>query len=117
MGFLQDLLGSFKKNKFEKITKDDINKMRVNLATQEQELNDQFEAKLNAIDAIMESCSQGASWTVGLCSCRCPCCTWAHAHTKLTHTVHPGFPISVSQSQKLPAVRAKPQKFSTCVMY
>ena len=54
MGFLQDLFGSFKKSKFEKITKDDINKMRVNLATQEQELNEQFEAKLNAIDQIME---------------------------------------------------------------
>ena len=54
MGFLQDLFGSFKKSKFEKITKDDINKMRVNLATQEQELNEQFEAKLSAIDQIME---------------------------------------------------------------
>lgn len=54
MGFFQDLFGSFKKNKFEKITKDDINKMRVSIATQEQELNDQLDAKLNAIDALME---------------------------------------------------------------
>ena len=64
MGFfdgLKKFLSGLGKSKFEKITKDDINKMKVRLAEQDKELNDLFEEKLNAIDAFMEKGRNEAS--------------------------------------------------------
>jgi len=51
---LANFFASLGKSKYEKITKEDINKMRVRLAEQDKELTDSMDAKLNAIDAFME---------------------------------------------------------------
>lgn len=51
---LKKFINGLGKSKFEKITKDDINEMRVKLATQEQELMDLMDSKINAIDVYMD---------------------------------------------------------------
>jgi len=51
---LKKFINGLGKSKFERITKDDINEMRVKLATQEQELMDLMDSKINAIDVYMD---------------------------------------------------------------